>query len=64
MKPGDVTLHGEIVTRDGSLAAHGSIYVSFTQALKAHRFGWRIIEAKCKANGQMLFVIRRRPTYA
>lgn len=64
MKPGDVTLHGEIVMRDGSLLQEGAVYVSLVQALKAHRYGWRLLRAECRDHRTVDYVIRRQTTNA
>lgn len=62
MKPGTVTPCGRIVTRDGKLLAAGSIYVTLPEALKAHRYGWRIIAAMCDRQDRPFYTVARKAT--
>lgn len=58
--PGEVTPKGDITLADGTFLEAGMVYVSLPQALKAHRFGWRIVE--CRAGHDMaVYAVRRRP---
>jgi hypothetical protein len=60
MKPGQVAPCGRILTRDRKLLASGSIYVTLPEALKAHRYGWRIVAAHCDKDKRAYFTISRK----